>query len=257
MKKISLFDHYLPVVLAAGRRGAALLGLLFVASCSGLKYIPEGEKLYTGSKVTLESPTKLRNQSALQTELTDLIRPQPNSSILGQRPKLYFWHLGIGKSKGLKHFLADKLGEPPVLLSQAQPANTRSLMVNRLQNRGYFHGAASSEVQVKDNTAQINYTVRPGQQYTIEEIHFPERDTLIDAAIRSTQPKTLLKVGDPYDLDVFTNERTRIDQALKNQGYYYFNPTYLLFQVDSTLNGKVNVYYKVKPQTPKKALQPY
>ncbi|RZK37513.1 MAG: hypothetical protein EOO57_05435, partial [Hymenobacter sp.] len=223
----------------------------------GLKYIPEGEKLYTGSKVTLESPTKLRNQAALQTELTDLIRPQPNSSILGQRPKLYFWHLGIGKSKGLKHLLADKFGEPPVLLSQAQPANTRSLMVNRLQNRGYFHGGATSAVQEKGNTAQVNYTVRPGQQYTIQEIHFPERDTLIDAAIRGTQGNTLLKVGDPYDLDVFTNERTRIDQALKNQGYYYFNQTYLLFQVDSTLNGKVNVFYKVKPEAPAKATRPY
>jgi outer membrane protein assembly factor BamA len=257
MKKISLFDHFLPSLSAAGSRWAALLGLLFFASCSGLRYVPEGEKLYTGSKITLESPTKLRNQSALQTELEGLIRPQPNSSILGQRPKLYFWHLGLGKSKGLKHFLADKLGEPPVLLSQAQPANTRSLMVNRLQNRGYFHGAASSEVQVKENTAQINYTVRPGRQYTIEEIHFPERDTLIDAAIRRTQPNTLLKVGDPYDLDVLTNERTRIDQALKNDGYYYFNPTYILFQVDSTLNGKVNVFYKVKAEAPAKATRPY
>jgi hypothetical protein len=257
MKKISLFDHFLPPVSLAGSRWAALLGLLFFASCSGLRYIPEGEKLYTGSKVKLESPNKLRNQSALQTELEGLIRPQPNSSILGQRPKLYFWHLGVGKSKGLKHYLADKFGEPPVLLSQANPTSTRSLMINRLQNRGYFHGAASSEVQVKDNTAQINYTVRPGQQYTIEAIHFPQRDTLIDVAIRRTQPNTLLKVGDPYDLDVFTNERTRIDQALKNEGYYYFNPSYLLFQVDSTLNGKVNVYYKVKAEAPAKATRPY
>ena len=253
MKKISLADY--PIL--ASRRPAALLSLLFFASCSGLKYVPEGQKLYTGSKVKIEAPNKLRNQAALQTELTGLVRPQPNSSILGQRPKLYFWHLGIGKEKGFKHFLADKLGEPPVLLTQANPANTRSLMVNRLQNRGYFHGGASSEVVVKDNTAQINYTVRPGQQYTIQEIHFPERDTLIDAAIRGTAPKTLLKVGDPYDLDVLTNERTRVDQALKNKGYYYFNPTYILFQVDSTLQGKVNVYYKVKPQAPKKALRPY
>ena len=193
MKKISLFTYpafFLPP--AVGRRWMALLGLLFFASCSGLKYIPEGQKLYTGSKVIIEAPNKLRNQAALQTELEGLVRPQPNSSILGMRPKLYFWHLGVGKSKGLKHFLADKLGEPPVLLSQAQPANTRSLMVNRLQNRGYFHGGASSEVQVKANTAQINYTVRPGQQYTIQEIHFPESDTLIDADIRATQPSTLL-----------------------------------------------------------------
>ncbi len=258
MKKITLFDQSTCLLsVTAGRRWAALLSLLFFASCSGLKYIPEGQKLYTGSKVTIEAPNKLRNQSALQTELEGLVRPQPNSSILGMRPKLYFWHLGVGKSKGLGHLLADKLGEPPVLLTQAQPANTRGLMVNRLQNRGYFHGGASSEVQVKDNTAQVNYTVRPGQQYTIQEIHFPERDTLIDAAIRRTEPATLLKVGDPYDLDVLTNERTRVDQALKNEGYYYFNPTYLLFQVDSTLNGKVNVFYKIKAETPAKATKPY
>ena len=258
MKRISLPAYPIRLLTpAASRRWAAFLGLLFFASCSGLKYIPEGQKLYTGSTVKIEAPEKLRNQSALQTELTDLIRPQPNSSILGMRPKLYFWHLGIGKEKGLKHFLADKLGEPPVLLTQANPINTSSLMVNRLQNRGYFHGAASGEVQVKENTAQINYTVRPGQQYTIQEIHFPERDTLIDAAIRATQPRTLLKVGDPYDLDVLTNERTRVDQELKNRGYYYFNPTYILFQVDSTLNGKVNVFYKVKAQAPTKATRPY
>ncbi|RZK19474.1 MAG: hypothetical protein EOO56_14095 [Hymenobacter sp.] len=261
MKKFSVFANSipsgLPLLASAGRRWAAVLGLLVFASCSGLRYIPEGQKLYTGSKVTIEAPTKLRNQSALQTELEALVRPQPNSSFLGLRPKLYFWHLGVGKSKGLKHFLADKLGQAPVLLTQAQPANTRGLMVNRLQNRGYFHGAASSEVVVKANTAQVNYTVRPGQQYTMQEIHFPDRDTLIDAAIRRTEPNTLLKAGDPYDLDVLTNERTRIDQALKNQGYYYFNPTYLLFQVDSTLNGKVNVYYKVKAEAPAKATRPY
>ncbi|MGI4867544.1 MAG: BamA/TamA family outer membrane protein [Janthinobacterium lividum] len=261
MKKISLFTQSVPAIsptaAAAGRRGAALLSLLFFASCSGLKYIPEGQKLYTGSKVTIEAPNKLRNQAALQTELEGLVRPQPNSSILGLRPKIYFWHLGVGKSKGLGHLLADKFGQAPVLLSEAQPANTRSLMVNRLQNRGYFHGGASSETQVKANTAQINYTVRPGQQYLMQEIHFPDRDTLIDAAIRRTQPNSLLKVGDPYDLDVLTNERTRVDQALKNQGYYYFNPSYIIFQVDSTLNGKVNVYYKVKPQTPAKATRPY
>jgi len=234
-----------------------LLGLGALASCSGLKYIPEGSKLYTGSTVKIEAPEKLRNQDALQTELESVVRPQPNSSILGQRPKLYFWHLGVGKSKGLGHLLADKFGEAPVLISAAQPAATQKLMVNRMQNRGYFHGAASSEVVSQEKTAQVNYTVRPGQQYTIKEIIFPQRDTLIDAAIRGTQAQTLLKVGDPYDLDVLTNERTRIDKALKDQGYYYFNASYILFQVDSTLDGRVAVHYRVIAGAPAKATQPY
>ena len=232
-----------------------LLGLL--NSCTGLRYVPEGQKLYTGSKVTINAPTKLKNQAALQTELEGLVRPQPNFSILGRRPKLFFWHLGVGKSKGLGHFLADKFGEAPVLLTQAQPANTQKLMTNRMENRGYFHAATASAIVQQEKTAQVNYTATPGRQYTIKEIHFPERDTLVDAAIRATQPASLLKVGDPYDLDVLTNERVRIDFALKNEGYYYFNPNYLLFQVDSTLDGQINVFYKVKAEAPAKATRPY
>ncbi len=262
MKRIYLVANYLtnsqrPTAGRLARRGAAALGGLLLASCSGLKYIPEGQKLYTGSKVTIEAPTKLRNQDALQTELETLPRPKPNASILGQRPKLYFWHLGLGKEKGLKHFLANKFGEAPVLLSQVQAKQTRTLMTNRLQNRGYFHGAVSSAVKEQEKTAQVDYTVRPGQQYLIQEVRFPQGDSALVTAIRNTQPGTLLKAGEPYDLDMFTNERVRIDQALKNEGFYYFNPNYLLFQVDSTLQGKVNVYYKLKAETPARARQPY
>lgn len=230
---------------------------LFLLSCSGLRYIPEGQKLYTGGKVAIDAPTKPRSQSALQAELATVVRPKPNGSILGQRPKLYFWHLGLGKSKGLKHYLADKFGEAPVLLSQVQAKQTRDLMTNRLQNRGYFRGSVSSEVKEQEKTAQVDYTAHPGRQYLIQDIRYPLGDSVLEKAIRGTQAASLLKADDPYDLDVFTNERVRIDLALKNEGYYYFNPNYLLFQVDSTLQGKVNVYYKVKPETPAKARQPY
>jgi outer membrane protein assembly factor BamA len=251
---------FTPRQASAGRlasRGTALLGGLLLASCSGLKYIPEGQKLYTGSKVSIDAPTKLRNQAALETELATVVRPKPNASILGQRPKLYFWHLGVGKSKGIKHYLADKFGEAPVLLTQVQAKQTRDLMTNRLQNRGYFHGSVSSKVEEQEKTAQVNYTAHPGQQYLIQDIHFPQGDSLLEKAIRGTQAASLLKPGDPYDLDVFTNERVRIDLALKNQGFYYFNPNYLLFQVDSTLQGKTNVYFKIKGETPARARQPY
>jgi len=254
MKRIYLSNNSF---FAFQRAAASGLGLLLLASCSGLKYIPEGQKLYTGSKVTIDAPTKLRNQAALQTELETVVRPKPNAAILGQRPKLYFWHLGVGKEKGLGHYLAGKLGEAPVLLSQVQAKQTRTLMTNRLQNRGYFHASVSSKVVEQEKTAQVDYTAHPGQQYIIQDIRFPQGDSLITKAIRNTQAATLLKAGDPYDLDVFTNERVRIDLALKNEGFYYFNPNYLLFQVDTTLLVKANIYFKLKGETPARAKQPY
>ena len=235
-----------------------LIFSLVLASCSGLRYVPEGQKLYTGSKVTVNTPPGTKTStSVLETELTTVLRPQPNFSLLGMRPKLFFWHLGVGKSKGLGHFLADKLGEAPVVLSQVKIGATRDLMVNRLDNRGFFHATVASEVKAQEKTAQVNYTATTGQQYLIRDIHFPDRDTLVDAAIRATEPESLLKVDDPYNLDVLTNERVRIDLALKNKGYYYFNPNYILFQVDSTHDGQVSVHYKVKADAPAKATRPY
>ncbi|MDO7850327.1 translocation and assembly module lipoprotein TamL [Hymenobacter convexus] len=230
---------------------------LALSACSGLKYVPEGQKLYTGSKVTIKAPEKLPNQSALQTELESVITPKPNASFLGLRPKLYFWGQGQGKKKGLGKFLADKFGEPPVLLKDVKIKTTSGLITNRLYNNGFFKGVVTNEVKTQDKTAQVNYTATTGKPYIIEKIFFPDRDTLIDKDIRATQPGTLLKVGDAYNLNTFTAERVRIDNDLKNSGYFYFNPDYILFQVDSTLNNKINVYLRVKASAPAKATRPY
>ncbi|MBJ6108450.1 BamA/TamA family outer membrane protein [Hymenobacter sp. BT523] len=248
----------------AGNSGSRLgawavtaLALLGLSACSGLKYVPEGQKLYTGSKVIIKSPEKITNEAALQTELESVIRPKPNASFLGLRPKLYFWGLGQGKTKGLGHFLADKFGEAPVLLKDVKIAATSGLITNRLYNNGFFKGTVTNEVKTQEKTAQVNYTANTGRVYTIQEIHFPDRDTLVDKDIRATQAGSLLKVGDAYNLNTFTAERVRIDNDLKNSGYFYFNPDYILFQVDSTLNNKINVYLRVKAKAPDKATKPY
>ncbi len=231
--------------------------LLFVSACSGLKYVPAKEKLYTGSTVKIEAPEKPKNQKLLQSELESVIRPAPNFSFLGLRPKLYFWHFGIGKTKGFGHFIATKLGEPPVLLSQVKITATENLMVNRLYNHGFFTAKAAHEIKQDDKTAEVNYTATVDRAYTIKSVTFPAGDTLLNAAIRATQPGSLLKVGDDYNLNTLTTERVRIDAALKDQGYYYFAPDAIQFDVDSTFHRQANVYLSIKGTTPPRARQPY
>ncbi|HEX8426136.1 BamA/TamA family outer membrane protein [Hymenobacter sp.] len=238
-------------------RWAALVILLTAVSCSGTKYIPEGSKLYTGSTVKLKSDSPIPNESLLTTELEGVIAPKPNSSFLGQRPKLYFWHLGEGKTKGIGKWIADKYGEKPVLLSEVDTQRVKGLMVNRLSNSGYFKSAVHAKVEIKDQAASVDYTAKVGKPYRIKEVQFPSRDTLVDRAIQATKAGSLLKVGDPYNLQTLTNERVRIDGILKNQGYYYFSPDNILFQVDSTLNNQVNIYVTVKNSIQDRAVRPY
>lgn len=239
-------------------RTTGALAALWLAGCSGTRFIPENDKLYTGSSVKVTSPYPVAKEAELTTELESVITPKPNASILGLRPKLYFWHMGEGKTKGLGKWLADKYGEAPVLLSQVDTQKVKNLMLNRLYNNGFFATPqVQSKVVAKDRTATVDYTARVQKAYTIKEIHFPDRDTLIDRDIRRVQAGTLLKVGDPYNLNTLMAERTRVDNALKQNGYYYFAPDYLIYEVDSTEHNQVDVYLRVKGSIPKRASKPY
>ena len=103
----------------------------------------------------------------------------------------------------------------------------------------------------------MKYHIRAGLRYEIDTIGFPEDSTALGMLIKAQQKNTFLKRGNFFNLDDIKDERSRIDAKLKDYGYFYFNPDYLLVQVDSTLKGKVNLYVKVKENSPRSALVPY
>src|SRR5690606_17513146 len=94
--------------------------------------------------------------------------------------------------------------------------------------------------------------------YKIKDVFFELDSTDFGKLIADARDESLLQPGNPYNLDVIINERNRIDNVLKEQGYYYFNPDHLLVQVDSTIGDhKVNLYVTVKPEAPDQALHPF
>ena len=245
-----------PRRLAGHLTGAVLLPVL-LSACSGLKFIPADDKLYVGSDIRIDAPTAPRHEAALRTEMEGVIRPRPNGSFLGMRPKLYFWHMGEGKTKGLGKLIADKFGEAPVLFSQVRIKTTEGLLVNRLHNFGFFRGTVKHEVKEEPRTARVNYTATVGEAYTIRTITWPAGDSLLNAAIRNTQGTSVLKIGDDYNLNVLTQERVRIDALLKNKGFYYFGADAIRFDVDSTLDRKVDIFLAIKGSVPPRSRVPY
>src|SRR5690606_7354413 len=70
-----------------------LLVTVMLSACSTTKYLPPGEKLYTGHKVKVEGKDmKNKEAKALTEDLKGLLRPKPNSSILGLRVKLWIYY---------------------------------------------------------------------------------------------------------------------------------------------------------------------
>ncbi|MEO5648560.1 MAG: BamA/TamA family outer membrane protein, partial [Ginsengibacter sp.] len=94
--------------------------------------------------------------------------------------------------------------------------------------------------------------------YSIENVNYEMDSSLLGKAILGTKPSTILHRNDPFNLEVIKGERSRIDAVLKEEGYYYFSPDALILDADSTIgNHKVNMYLKVKENTPRISKKPY
>lgn len=235
-----------------------LLCILVLTGCSNIKYLPEGEQLYVGAEVRVD-PKEAVKRKEIKSELEDITRPEPNSSILGLRPKLWFYNIaGKDAKKGIRKWLRTKLGEPPVLLSQVDPFLIEDLMKSRLDNMGYFKSRVEHEVREKKRKAEILYIATVSNPYILNNITYPQGNDSLSAAIRSAQSDALINKGVQYDLNLLIDERARIDAELKNKGYYFFNPDFLLYSVDTTVgNRQIDVKLGVKTDTPEKALEVY
>src|SRR5438067_9607331 len=120
--------------------------------------------------------------------------------------------------KGLHYFLKNKLGEPPVYASSVSFEKNRAIIINRLQNRGYFKSAAAYDTITKNKRTSGLFTVKPGVQYITDTVNFPSDSSELSAAIREATVRSRLRRGIAYDLEAIKNERIRIDAKLKQKG---------------------------------------
>lgn len=239
-----------------------------LSACSVKKYIPEGEQLFTGGKVTVIDSVKTKNKSALEYELQSLLYPEPNTKFLGFYPGLrYHYKSQKEKTNFIVRYMNKKIGEKPVYYSDVNYKNTKELIENRLENNGFFKSEISSEI-IKDSTSktiETNYTITIEKPYVLNQ-YILEVDSLenldsfpVYEQIEQSLSESLLKNGSRYNLNAFKTERERIDLYLKSRGYYNFNSSFLLFQADTNLNNNnsYNLYIKLKDGVPAKAKVPY
>jgi len=238
-----------------------LLACLVWAACSSTKSLKPGQILYTGAEVKInpDSSGKIDNEKQVKTDLEAKTRPRPNKSILGIKFKLGIYNLAgePKKPKGFRNWLR-RQGEPPVLLNDVKLKYNNDVLSSYLISEGYLQANVTGDTVIKEKKGKAIYTAVTGQRYKINKINFPPDTGVLTKIINANKDKTLLKVGDYYDIDTYKNERIRIDNDLKESGYFYFSPDYLIMQVDSTIGKNlVNVSVKVKDIAPDAALKPY
>ncbi len=230
------------------------------AACSGTKYLAPGEKLYTGAEIILESADELTavDKRSVKSEAEDAIRPFPNKTFLGMRPRLWLYMKAGESPRGkFKKWLKRK-GEEPVLISDVKPSVTAEIIDAVLFNSGIFKSSTQFRIDEKKKTAEVIYSSSVHKPFHFREVIYSVSDSNITRIIDRERDKSLISPGKRYDLEILKNERIRIDNLLKNNGYFYFSPDYLVYRADTSEAEKnVTLHLTLKDSIPQNALMVY
>jgi len=220
-----------------------------------MRYIKSTDPLYIGSEIKFTDPNGEKKK--LTAVARSVVKPNPNHRTLWMRPALARYNM-LSDSAKTKKFWKTKIKEP-VLLSQTNPQQVATAINDRIFHNGYFKNTVSYEIQMSgERKAKYVYTITLREPYLIDTVIFPKPQDPLTQQISDSKDATLLIKGDPYSLDAVKGERNRIDRDLKDKGFIYFSPDFLLLKADTvTGDHEVRAEITVKPETPPESKKPY
>lgn len=231
-----------------------------MSSCHSSRYIGKETILYTGADVKLKGPKDKTDLKRIQEEMEDLTRPEPNKRLLGWYFGLWAEHRGNREKAGkIAKYFQRRYGEKPVTLSMLDTVRNAEILINRLENKGFFNSKVDAEIKESGKKASVIYEIEIEQAYRLASYTLFTDSSAILKEIKRSMPETRLVEGVRYDLDSLKAERYRINEFLRQVGYYNFQPDYLIFKVDTNLNQsyQFDLYLSLKKGIPIDALQVY
>jgi len=259
--KILTYKNYLNLKRLSGFLAVIIVSFL-IQSCAVKKYIPEGELLYTGAEVKIKADSLVENPQDLKPLLNATLVPEPNSKILGMQPGLHFYYKVQKEKPGfINKWLYKQFGEEPVYQSDVKPYEVEDVLVNKLENNGFFYSRATSAFTEDEEAkeASITYTVAVTTPYNIETYQVDSMPSPLYKELKNYLITSNFKKGIRFDLKSMKLERQRLDGILKKKGYYNFNSDFLIFEADSNQydNKRIDLFLKLKKDVPEKATIPY
>ena len=239
-----------------------------LAGCSVTPNLSEGEYLYTGiDKVRVADKKGTQAEENALVEVAAALDYAPNGALLGSSYARTPFQLGLWtynaladkQRTGFNKWLFNSFASAPITISQVSPDTRVKVATNLLQNYGYFRGKVDYHLveQRRSFQKKIAYDVTLGEPYLYDSIRyaFPEEQ---DSLIHHTQEEPYIKKGGQFSTLDLTEEKTRIVDAFRNNGYYYYRPDYVRYFADST-NVPYRVTLLVAPDLdmPEKANQKY
>lgn len=236
-----------------------LATVLLLHSCSITKQLPSDEQLYTGIKeIEIVDRDKYATETTGETaieEVTYALDCAPNGSILGSSSfksfPLGLWWYYRYKDSGSKFgkWMFSTFAKKPVLISTVKPELRADVATEILKYYGYFNGKAEAETITNSKNpkkAAVKYKVTLNTPCIIDSVEYLKFPSVADSLIKSTLSNRLIKAGDQFNAALMEEERNRLSNMFRNNGYYYYQPSHITYLAD-TINKPGKASLRVQP----------
>ncbi len=129
------------------------------------------------------------------------------------------------------------LGEAPTYFYSRDVETNAKKMQTYLQQRGFFQARVGYALDtLLENRVRANYLITEGIPYNLRRFTYDIADSRIDSIVQAAASESLLKPNERFQEPNFNKERIRIEELLRNNGYYGFSRQYVRFDPDSSVS---------------------
>ncbi len=135
-------------------------------------------------------------------------------------------------------------GEKAAVYDSSHVALSAEKLTDYLFTRGYFEATTAIEKSEKGKQGRkvsIKYHITPNAAYFYDSISHSIEDKKIKSLYEEYISESLIKKGDQFNQNTLNQERERIDNLLKDNGFYAFGRDYVEYDIDTTFGG----YHKI------------
>lgn len=215
-----------------GVKWIMLLSVLFLASCSQTRFVPEQE--YLLNKVNLE----IDDPEIKKEEAKSFLRQKENYKILGF-VKFYLILYNLSSKKKTDDWLK-RIGEAPQLYDEVMTERSIEQLQQYMDNKGFYRAQISSKVKFDDKKqkAELKFNVKTGDQYTIKKVTYHFVTPELKEIFYNDSVSYSMRQGDAFDFYVLEKQQKKIVDLYRNNGYFYFSKNQVRGIADTTLYEK-------------------
>lgn len=245
---------------------SSIVFLFVLAACSTTSAIPDGEQLYTGMKSTKYSNYQSNKHFYdVKEELDVVLATKPNAAWLGSPSMrspfpvgLWIWNAFSQDTTRFSRWMVRAFGSSPVLMSSTTPDLRVTVGENLLRKRGYFNGKVSYEKLAQRNPKKmrLQYSVDMGRLWRLDSVQYTNFPPTADSLIRANLDDAVIRKGDAFDVATLEQERKRITELFRNNGYYYYQNNDASYLADtSKVRGLASVRLQMADSVSDKSLR--